>query len=61
MTICEQIVHLAKQIDIQVHRNSRKTANENWFAKAAKDANILLDDNNSGDSDSEGGRGYSEK
>nr|CAH8865858.1 unnamed protein product [Trichobilharzia regenti] len=61
LTICEQIVHLAKQIDIQVHRNSRKTANENWFAKAAKDANILLDDNNSGDSDSEGGRGYSEK
>ncbi|CAH8865613.1 unnamed protein product [Trichobilharzia szidati] len=63
LTICEQIVQLAKQIDIQVHRNSRKTANENWFAKAAKDANILLDDdddNSGGDDDGERG-GYSEK
>uniref|UniRef100_A0A5K4EMV8 ATP-dependent RNA helicase n=1 Tax=Schistosoma mansoni TaxID=6183 RepID=A0A5K4EMV8_SCHMA len=44
LTISEQIVKLAKQIDIQEHRNSRKLANDNWFTKAAKDANILLDD-----------------
>ncbi|CAH8547530.1 unnamed protein product [Schistosoma turkestanicum] len=44
LTISEQIVKLAKQIDIEEHRNSRQIANNNWFAKAAKDANILLDD-----------------
>ncbi|VDP11653.1 unnamed protein product [Schistosoma margrebowiei] len=44
LNISEQIVKLAKQIDIQEHRNSRQLANDNWFTKAAKDANILLDD-----------------
>lgn len=61
MNISEQIVKLAKQIDIQEHRNSRQLANDNWFTKAAKDANILLDDddnnnNKLGDDEDNGGK-----
>ncbi|TNN05096.1 ATP-dependent RNA helicase DDX24 isoform 1 [Schistosoma japonicum] len=57
LTVCEQIVNLAKQIDVEEHRNSRKIANDNWFTKAAKDANILLDDDyddKSGDEENSG-------
>ncbi|CAH8592978.1 unnamed protein product [Heterobilharzia americana] len=60
LTICEQIVQLAKQIDIQEHRNSRTAANDNWFTKAAKDANILLDDE-SEDEEFNGKRNSSKK
>nr|CAX74016.1 DEAD-box ATP-dependent RNA helicase 13 [Schistosoma japonicum] len=59
LTVCEQIVNLAKQIDVEEHRNSRKIANDNWFTKAAKDANILLDDDDddkSGDEENSGKR-----
>ncbi|KAK4468461.1 hypothetical protein MN116_007665, partial [Schistosoma mekongi] len=56
LTVCEQIVNLAKHIDVEEHRNFRKIANDNWFTKAAKDANILLDDddNKSGDEENNG-------
>ncbi|CAH8625745.1 ATP-dependent RNA helicase ddx24 [Schistosoma haematobium] len=65
LNISEQIVKLAKQIDIQEHRNSRQLANDNWFSKAAKDANILLDDdddnNKLGDDEDNGGKRNSSK
>ncbi|CAH8596970.1 unnamed protein product [Schistosoma intercalatum] len=66
LNISEQIVKLAKQIDIQEHRNSRQLANDNWFTKAAKDANILLDDddddnNKVGDDEDNSGKRNSSK
>ncbi|VDP54581.1 unnamed protein product [Schistosoma margrebowiei] len=66
LNISEQIVQLAKQIDIQEHRNSRQLANDNWFTKAAKDANILLDDDDNNnklgdDEDNSGKRNSSKK
>ncbi|KAF5400991.1 hypothetical protein PHET_05809 [Paragonimus heterotremus] len=43
LVACERIVHLAKQLDLAEHSVKRRAANEVWFTRAARDADIELD------------------
>ncbi|KAF6779420.1 hypothetical protein AHF37_00916 [Paragonimus kellicotti] len=43
LVACEQIVQLAKQLDLAEHSVKRRAANEVWFTRAARDADIELD------------------
>lgn len=40
---CERIVRAAKALDLAHHSANRQMVNDNWFSRAAKEADILLD------------------
>ncbi|KAA0186001.1 DEAD-box ATP-dependent RNA helicase 13 [Fasciolopsis buskii] len=53
LTACEKLVEMARKLDLTEHTESRKRANNDWFAQAAKSADILLESDENGHSDDE--------